>query len=80
MASAESIVTYILFFVGIMITLLIPIPIAEEYRLFTITAITFIFLVIILSKFEKSLNKNQKVLEEWFVLDFWIPKTKLHHK
>ncbi len=62
MKSAESIVTYILFFVGIMITLLIPIPLPEEYRLFAITAVTFIFFIIIISKFEKSLSENQKVI------------------
>lgn len=74
MANAESIITYILFFIGVIITLIIPIPLEEEYRLFAITTVIFTFLTIILSKFDKNLkdinekfdeiNKRFKTIEE----------------
>lgn len=74
MPNSESIIAYVLFFIGILITLLIPIPLKEEYRLFIITAAIFIFLIIILSKYEsrlekqnqeiKNLNKRFKTIEE----------------
>ncbi len=64
MADSENIITYALFFIGILITLLIPLPIKEEYRIFMITAIIFIFLVIILSKFNEKLEKKDTKIEE----------------
>ncbi len=74
MVSSESIITYILFFVGLLITLLMPLPIKEEYRLFMITTIILAFLIIILSRYDtnikkqdeelKNLNKRFKTLEK----------------
>lgn len=63
MADSESIIAYILFFVGLLITLLVPLPIKEEYRLFIITAIILIFLMIILSKYNAQLEKQNKDIE-----------------
>ena len=60
MTDSESVVTYLLFFVGLLITLLIPIPIKDEYRLFIITAVVFIFLIIILSRYDSRLEKQDK--------------------
>jgi len=74
MDSSENIITYALFFVGILITLLIPLPIKEEYRLAIITMVFLTFLAIILSGFDKKLedkdnqinglNKRFKTIEE----------------
>ena len=64
MAEAETIIAYSLFFIGTLITLLIPLPIKEEYRLFIITAIIFIFLIMILSRFESKLREKEDKIEE----------------
>ena len=64
MADTESIIESILLFIGLLITLLVPIPIKEEYRLFIITAIIFIFLIIILSRYNARLEKQNKDLED----------------
>ena len=62
MTESETIISYVLFFVGIIITLLVPLPIKEEYRIFIITILFFIFLVMILYKFnEKIEEKNEQI-------------------
>ena len=74
MGESESILTLILTIIGILITLISPIPLDYEYRIFIIIAIVFIFLYIILSRFDKrmeikedkidDLNKRFKTLED----------------
>lgn len=74
MADSESIVATLLSIVSILIALLIPLPIKEEYRLFIITTIIFIFLISIISKYNSrierldkeiiELNKRFKTMEE----------------
>jgi c-di-AMP phosphodiesterase-like protein len=74
MIETENIIPYALFFIGILITLLIPIPIEEEYRLLIITLVIFFFLVTVLSRFGErlknkdnnidNLNKRFKTLED----------------
>jgi len=64
MIDSESIITYVLFFIGLLITLLVPIPIKEEYRLFIITAIIFIFLLIALSKYDLKIENQSKQTED----------------
>ena len=55
---------FLYFFIGLLITLLVPLPAKEEYRLFIITAISFSFIIIILSRFESKLkDKNDKIEE-----------------
>jgi len=62
MTNSENIITYTLFFIGILITLLIPIPIKEEYRLLIITLVIFFFLVTVLSRFDERLkNKDNNI-------------------
>lgn len=62
MTESENIIAYTLFFIGMLITLLIPIPIEEEYRLIIITLVIFFFLVTILSRFDERLkNKENKI-------------------
>ena len=63
MKNYENFITYILFFIGIIITLLFPFPLKEEYRLFIITAVIFAFLVIILSSFNKKLENKDDLIE-----------------
>lgn len=64
MAESVDIIVYILFFVGLLITLLLPVPIKDEYRLFIITAVIFIFLIIILSKYNTKIEKqNQEIID-----------------
>ena len=64
MAGYEEFITYTLFFIGLLITLLVPLPIKEEYRLFIITAITFTFIIIILSRFESRLKEREDKIDE----------------
>jgi len=64
MAEPIDILAYSLFFVGILITLILPLPIKEEYRLFIITIIFFIFLIITLSKFNEKINEKDIKVEE----------------
>ena len=62
MGESESLITILLTIIGILITLIAPLPIKEEYRLFVITVIIFIFLYIMLSRFNKKLeNKDNRV-------------------
>ncbi|MEK6859571.1 MAG: hypothetical protein AABX54_02035 [Nanoarchaeota archaeon] len=56
MATKENLITSVLFFIGLLITLLMPLSIKEEYRLFIISLIIMIFLYIILSKYEEKLD------------------------
>ncbi|MEK6935341.1 MAG: hypothetical protein AABW67_00995 [Nanoarchaeota archaeon] len=74
MGESESILTLILTIIGILVTLIAPIPLSYEYRIFIIIVIIFIFLYIILSRFDKrmeikedkidDLNKRFKTLED----------------
>jgi len=74
MAESEEVVSFLLVIIGILITLIAPLPVKDEYRLFIITTIIFIFLVVILSRFDerlknednqiKDLNKRFKTIEE----------------
>ena len=60
MVNSKDIITYALFFIGILITLLIPVPIKEEYRLLIITLVIFFFLVMVLSRFDERLKNKDK--------------------
>ncbi len=64
MANYEEIITYSLFFIGLLISLLIPLPIKEEYRLFIIATIILTFIIIILSRFETKLKDKGAKFEE----------------
>ena len=64
MAEPIDVITYSLFFIGILTTLILPLPIKEEYRLFIITIIFFIFLIITLSKFNEKINEKEIKIEE----------------
>lgn len=74
MADIRDIITSVLFFIGLLISLLIPLPIKEEYRLFIISLIVMTFLYIELSKYNEkiekqneeinNLNKRFKTIEE----------------
>ena len=64
MSNSEDIISYLLFFIGLLITLLVPIPIKDEYRLFIISAVIFGFLVIILSRYATKLEKQNRELED----------------
>jgi len=57
MAESEGIVTILLSIVSILITLLVPLPIKDEYRLFIVTIIAFIFLLIILYRFDERMKR-----------------------
>lgn len=64
MIDSENIITYALFFIGVLITLLIPLPIKEEYRLIIITMVFLTFLAIILSGFDKKLEDKDKQIDD----------------
>ncbi len=64
MAEAETIVESLLGSILILLTLIIPLPIKEEYRLFIITLIVFTALVAILSRFDKRLKNKEDKVEE----------------
>ena len=64
MADIESIVTNTLFFIGLLISLLLPLPIKEEYRLIIITMIIISFLAIILSRFNYQLSRKEEKIKE----------------
>jgi hypothetical protein len=64
MADIESTISLILTGVGILITLIVPLPIKDEYRLFIITSIVFIVIVILLSRFDEKLNNLSKEVNE----------------
>jgi len=64
MVDAESLIGLILSGIGIFITLIIPVPLKEEYRLFIITAIIFTILVVLLSRFDERLKKQDKNIGE----------------
>ena len=64
MTESTNLITYSLFFIGTLITLILPLPLKEEYRLSIITIIVFIFLITTLSKFnEKIIEKDNKIEE-----------------
>ena len=63
MAESESLITSLIAIVGILITLIAPIPLKDEYRLFVITIIIFIFSYIILSRFDKRLGVKETKIE-----------------
>ena len=64
MVEIENIITSALFFIGLLISLLVPLPIKEEYRLFIITLIIISFLYIILSKFSNQIIKQEEKIQE----------------
>ena len=64
MADVESLVSLLLSGVGILITLIIPLPLKDEYRLFIITTIVFIVLVVLLSRFDERIKECKKDMEE----------------
>ena len=64
MAEPIDIITYSLFFIGTLITLIFPLPLKEEYRLSIITTIVFIFLIIALSKFNEKIKEKDNKIEE----------------
>ena len=64
MVEIENIITSALFFIGLLISLLVPLPIKEEYRLFIITLIIISFLYIILSKFSNQIIKQEEKIKE----------------
>jgi len=64
MSNSEDIISYLLFFTGLLMTLLIPLPIKDEYRLFIISAVIFGFLVTILSRYTTKLEKQNRELED----------------
>ena len=64
MVNYEEIISYSLFFIGLLISLLVPLPIKEEYRLFIIAMIFFAFLVMALSNFNKKAEENNNKIEE----------------
>jgi len=55
----ENIITYLLTIIGILITLIIPLPIPEEYRLTIIAGILLLFISIILSNFNKKIDEQK---------------------
>lgn len=63
MVESESLITSLIAIVGILITLIAPIPLKDEYRLFAITVIIFIFSYIILSRFDKRLEIKETKIE-----------------
>lgn len=64
MALTENLITSALFFIGILITLLLPLPIKEEYRLFIISIIIMSFLYIELSKYNSKIEKQNETIED----------------
>ncbi len=62
MALVENLITSALFFIGILITLLLPLPIKEEYRLFIISIIIMTFLYIELSKYNSRIEKQDEII------------------
>jgi len=64
MVEIENIITSALFFIGLLISLLVPLPIKEEYRLFIITLIIISLLYIILSKFSNQIIKQEEKIQE----------------
>ncbi|MFA5855720.1 MAG: hypothetical protein WC867_00025 [Candidatus Pacearchaeota archaeon] len=64
MSEIENIITSTLFFIGLLISLIVPLPIKEEYRLTIITMIIISFLAIILSKFNKRLVDIEEESED----------------
>ena len=63
MIESDSLVTSALTIIGILITLIAPIPLKDEYRLFVITTIILIFLWIMLSRFDKRLENKEERIE-----------------
>lgn len=59
MAEKESVFTYFVTIIGILIVLLLPVPIIEEYRLFGIAVLIFAFVGIILSRFNRRLEEQE---------------------
>lgn len=64
MATTENIITSALFFIGMLITLLMPLPIKEEYRLFIIAIIVISILYIELSKYNSLIEKQENKIED----------------
>jgi len=60
----ESLVSFFLGIIAILISLIIPLPVKEEYRLFIIVIIFFITLLMILSKFNSNIKDIQERIEE----------------
>ncbi|MEA3248079.1 MAG: hypothetical protein U9Q73_00050 [Nanoarchaeota archaeon] len=65
MTNSEDMIGFALAIIGILITLVIPIPLKDEYRLFVISAFIFIFIVVILSRFDSRLEVSSRKLEEF---------------
>lgn len=74
MANQEDIITVSLAIIGILITLLIPIPIKEDYRVFIIAIIFFIFLLIFLNRFNNRLDNFDKRTEDINQKINWLDK------
>lgn len=74
MANQEDIITVSLAIIGILITLLIPIPIKEDYRVFIIAIIFFIFLLIFLNRFNNRLDNLDKRIEDINQKANWLDK------
>ena len=58
MADLENIIAFLLTLVGVLITLLIPVPVKEEYRIFMVSIVISIFIILIISRFENKLRSN----------------------
>ena len=64
MTYAESILYFLISLIGMLITLVVPLPLKDEYRLFIITAVIFIVLLIVLTKFDNKLKDIEERVGE----------------
>ncbi len=65
--SFTRIISLLLTFIGIIITLIAPIPLTNELKILLITAILILFIIAILSDFDKridDLREKQNKMEE----------------
>lgn len=69
----NSIITYSLTIIGLLITLIAPVPIPQEYRIIAIAALLFLFIIIILSDFKNNLEnvkqKNMQIEKQYNLLE-----------
>ncbi|MAG02791.1 hypothetical protein CMI42_05620 [Candidatus Pacearchaeota archaeon] len=64
MVDREDFITIALAITGILITLLIPLPIREDHRIFVIAILLFIFLLISFNRFNQRLEGSNKLVNE----------------
>ena len=65
----SGVFTYLITILAILVVLLVPMPIGEDYRIFEIALLLFVFMAVVLSRFSDRLGDcefEQKKIEEKF--------------